>query len=411
MLIVVVACLLGLGVGTVVGWVLGRGLPRTTASRTRQTTPGRGEQEQPPAGEILPHVRRPMAVVDPRLRVVAVSGDAADVGLRRGEEVSQPALRAAASAALTALDGRPAPAREVVRIGAFSPVAMHVEVRASRLADGNVLLDVEDRSEAVRVEAVRRDFVVNVSHELKTPVGAISVLAETMTEAADDPDAVRRFSARMQQECSRLSKLVIGVIELSRVQGHDGPPRRERVHLDEIALQAVDQVRPLADASGIELVAGVRPGGVVDGDPDLLLSAARNLLVNAVTYSPSGTRVSCAVRRRDGRVDLVVTDRGIGIPVRDQERIFERFYRVDPARSRATGGTGLGLSIVKHIAEQHRGDIALWSRPGQGSTFTLRLPDADPRPPDGDPPEGSRTSRAPADTPAPPDRAHHGGAA
>lgn len=397
LLIVVVACLLGLVVGAVVGWLL-RGRAKVRARRRRHTTQGRGEHDRAEVAELLPHVRRPMAVVDARLRVIAVSGQAHEVGLRRGEEVSPPALRAAAAAALVAADGLPTPAREVLQVGGFSPVTVHVEVRASRLADGNVLLDVEDRSDAVRVEAVRRDFVVNVSHELKTPVGAISVLAETMVAAADDPDAVRRFSVRMQQECSRLSSLVIGVIELSRVQGHDPPARRERVRLDQVALQAVEQVRPLADASGITLVAGVQPGGVVEGDHDLLLSAARNMLVNAVTYSPSGTRVSCAVRRREGRVDLVVTDRGIGIPLRDQERVFERFYRVDPARSRATGGTGLGLSIVKHVAEQHRGDITLWSRPGQGSTFTLRLPDADPPPaaePDPSGHDGVASARAP----------------
>ncbi len=390
-----VASLLGLGVGAVVGVLV---VAAVMAGRRGPRADRSGTAREPGPAALLPHVRRPMALVDPRLRVLAVSPDADLVGLRTGEEVSPPPLRAAASAALAAPDGRPPVAREVLQAGGLSPRPVHVEVRASRLGDGSVLLDVEDRSESVRVEAVRRDFVVNVSHELKTPVGAISVLAETMVDASDDPAAVRRFSTRMLQECSRLSTLVSGIIELSRVQGVDGPLRRERVRLDVIAREALDQVRPLADASSITLATGTPEGAAtVEGDHDLLLTAARNLLVNAVTYSPAGTRVSCAVRRREGRVDLVVTDRGIGIPVPEQERVFERFYRVDPARSRATGGTGLGLSIVKHIAESHRGDIVLWSRPGQGSTFTLRLPD--PEPPAG-PPARTSAHRPGGGTPA-----------
>jgi two-component system sensor histidine kinase SenX3 len=370
-LVAAVVALAGLVVGVAVGALVAAAVVR----RRRAVTP-RAERTDAAVGALLPHARRPLAVLDPSLRVLAASPDAASVGLYTGRVVVQPPLRAAATAALAAPDGRPAPSRDVLRLGGFGATAVHVEVLASRLSDGNVLLDVEDRSEVERVEAVRRDFVVNVSHELKTPVGAISVLAETMTEAADDPDTVRRFSARMGQECNRLSALVAGIIELSRVQGVAGPVRRDRVDADAVVAEAVDQVRPLADASGIALVVAAPTGGVVAGDHDLLLTAVRNLLVNAVTYSPPGTRVSAAVLRREGRVDVVVTDRGIGIPLQDQERVFERFYRVDPARSRATGGTGLGLSIVKHIVESHRGDITLWSRPGQGSTFTLRLPEA-----------------------------------
>jgi two-component system, OmpR family, sensor histidine kinase SenX3 len=368
-LVVVAVALLAL----VAGATLGVGV---SGRRGRTPRPPRDGTREPVVAPLLPHTRRPMAVLDPGLRVLAASPEAAGVGLHTGHEVVQPPLRAAAAAALAAPDGLPEPARDVLRVGGISQAAVHVEVRASRLSDGNVLLDVEDRSEVERVDAVRRDFVVNVSHELKTPVGAISVLAETMGEAADDPATVRRFSARMQQECARLAALVSGIIELSRVQGVESVARRERVEVDDVVTDAVEQVRPLADSARITLVSSTRPGGVVAGDRDLLVTAVRNLLVNAVTYSPAETRVSCAVLRREGRVDVVVTDRGVGIPVRDQERVFERFYRVDPARSRATGGTGLGLSIVKHIAEAHRGDIALWSRPGQGSTFTLRLPAA-----------------------------------
>lgn len=372
----VLAVVAGVVGGLAAGWLLGRRRSGLGRHRPEGSGPARRGDDRARTLSVLSHVRRPMALVDRSLRVVAVSADAESIGLRPGEELSQPSLRAAATAALATTDGRPPTSRDEIDVGLISPVTVPVEVRASRLEDGNVLLDVEDRSEAVRVETIRRDFVVNVSHELKTPVGAISVLAETMTEAADDPEAVRRFSARMQKECARLTSLVSDIIELSRVQAVEGPRRREPVRLDDVAREAVEQVRPLATASGIQLFLGAPVPTVVTGDRELLLTAARNLLVNAVTYSPDGTRVSCAVRRREGRVDLVVTDRGIGIPLRDQERVFERFYRVDPARSRVTGGTGLGLSIVKHIAESHRGDITLWSRPGQGSTFTLRLPEA-----------------------------------
>jgi two-component system sensor histidine kinase SenX3 len=340
-----------------------------------------------------------MAVVDPRLVVVAGSPEARAVGMVTGEVVGIPQLRAAASAAMAHTTGeRPPAATEVLRLGGSPGLALHVAIMASRLEDGNVLLDVEDRTEAVRVENVRRDFVVNVSHELKTPVGAISVLAETMVAAADDPEAVRRFSSRMQQECSRLSHLVSDIIELSHVQGTDALARRAPVRVDALVREAVDQVRPVAEAADIALVVATPDPVVVAGDHDLLLTAVRNLLVNAVTYSPPGRRVSCAVRRRAGRAEIVVTDRGIGIPLHEQDRVFERFYRVDPARSRQTGGTGLGLAIVKHIAESHRGDITLWSRPGQGSTFTIRLPE---EPGAADPLPDPRAGRPPPPRPSP----------
>ncbi len=250
------------------------------------------------------------------------------------------------------------------------PVAVHVAPLTAQLA---VVL-AEDRSDARRVDDVRRDFVANVSHELKTPVGALSLLAEAVEGASDDPEAVKRFSGRMQHEATRLSSLVNELIDLSRLQGDDPMLHATVVQLDDVVADAVDRVRTMATATAIDLrVAGERHR-VVYGDREQLTMAVRNLLLNAVNYSPGRTHVVVAVRGAGDTVEVSVTDQGIGIPARDLERIFERFYRVDPARSRATGGTGLGLSIVKHVCANHGGEVAVWSVEGSGSTFTLRLP-------------------------------------
>ena len=238
-----------------------------------------------------------------------------------------------------------------------------------------MLLLAEDQTESRRVEEVRRDFVANVSHELKTPVGALALLAETVEDAADDPEAVRRFAGRMRQEASRLTKLAQDLITLSRIQAAEPIPDPIPVDLSLVVAEALDRCRMKANAHGIDLAADGEPSLVVLGDEDLLVNALRNLLENAVAYSPEKTRVVVATHRAAGDVvEISVTDQGIGIPQRDLERIFERFYRVDPARSRATGGTGLGLAIVKHVTAAHGGKVTVGSKVGEGSTFTLRLP-------------------------------------
>jgi two-component system, OmpR family, sensor histidine kinase SenX3 len=241
-------------------------------------------------------------------------------------------------------------------------------------ADGLILLLAEDQTESRRVEEVRRDFVANISHELKTPVGALALLAETMEEAADDPEAVRRFAGRMRQEASRLTYLVQDLITLSRIQAAEPMPDPITVDLSAIVADAVDRVRMKASARGIDLVAVCEERVVVLGDEDLLVTALRNLLENAIAYSPDRTRVMVSASRDARTAQVSVADQGIGIPERDRERIFERFYRVDPARSRATGGTGLGLAIVKHVMAAHRGKVTVWSQEGVGSTFTLQMP-------------------------------------
>ncbi|WTY93332.1 ATP-binding protein [Sphaerisporangium sp. NBC_01403] len=239
---------------------------------------------------------------------------------------------------------------------------------------GQVLVLAEDQTERRRVEAVRRDFVANVSHELKTPVGALSLLAETIQDAAEDPVAVTRFAGRMQHEAARLTYLVQDLITLSRIQGGEPIPTPGCVPVDEVLHEAIDRCNTKASAKDIALVAGGTEGLRVWGDDELLVTALRNLIDNAVAYSPESTRVVVSARPAGEVVEVSVSDQGIGIPESSQERIFERFFRVDAARSRATGGTGLGLAIVKHVAVAHGGEVTVWSKEGSGSTFTLRLP-------------------------------------
>ncbi|MCW2524756.1 MAG: two-component sensor histidine kinase [Frankiales bacterium] len=241
-----------------------------------------------------------------------------------------------------------------------------------------VLLQFSDITETLRLERVRRDFVANVSHELKTPVGALTLLAEAVQDAADDPEAVQRFSHRMQREGARLGRLVQELIELSRLQGAEPLPGPQLVDVEHILSEAVDRSRLAAESSGITVVDRTEAGLQVRGNETQLANAVANLVDNAIAYSSEHTKVGVAarsVREATGEwVEIAVTDQGIGIAEGDLDRVFERFYRVDQARSRATGGTGLGLAIVKHIASNHGGGVSVWSVAGSGSTFTIRLP-------------------------------------
>jgi two-component system sensor histidine kinase SenX3 len=268
--------------------------------------------------------------------------------------------------------------------GRTASFAIRVASLGAAVGDGGlVLVLAEDQTESRRVEEVRRDFVANISHELKTPVGALALLAETVEDAAHDPEAVLRFAGRMRQEASRLTDLVQDLIMLSRIQAAEPMPDPRPVELDQVIAEALDRCRMRANAHGIELAAAGEPDLSIMGDEDLLVTALRNLLENAVAYSPEKTRVLISTRRASADwAEVSIADQGIGIPERDLERIFERFYRVDPARSRATGGTGLGLAIVKHVTAAHGGEVRVWSKEGAGSTFTLRLP---LRAPDGSP--------------------------
>ncbi|KZF09979.1 MULTISPECIES: sensor histidine kinase [unclassified Rhodococcus (in: high G+C Gram-positive bacteria)] len=237
-----------------------------------------------------------------------------------------------------------------------------------------VVLFADDDSEQVRMEATRRDFVANVSHELKTPVGAMSLLAEALLESADDPASVRHFGGKVVAESKRLGNMVTELIALSRLQGAEKLPDLEVVDVDTVVNEAMDRSKLAAENAGISVTTDHPSGLEVLGDQALLVTALANLIQNAIAYSSDGAPVSVSRALRGDNVAFAVTDRGIGIAKEDQERVFERFFRVDKARSRATGGTGLGLAIAKHVAANHNGSISLWSKLGTGSTFTLQIP-------------------------------------
>ncbi len=240
--------------------------------------------------------------------------------------------------------------------------------------DGMVLVLLADESEARRVDAVRRDFVANVSHELKTPIGALGLLSEAILGAKDEPDEVVHFATRMQNESKRLADLVQEIIDLSRLQSSDPLQKAFAVEVSDAVREAVRQAQFSSEQRNITLEIGEVEDATVIGDRDQIVTAIHNLIENAVNYSPEDTKVSIVTKRSGDLIEISVTDQGIGIAEPDLARVFERFYRVDPARSRLTGGTGLGLSIVKHIALNHGGDVKVWSKVGVGSTFTLLLP-------------------------------------
>lgn len=240
---------------------------------------------------------------------------------------------------------------------------------------GLIAVLIFDDSEFRRLDAVRRDFVANISHELKTPIGALSILSEAVLEASDDPVAITRFASRMQTEAKRLSDLVQEIINLSRIQDEDPLKDANPILLSDLILQAIDESRLTAESREIKIEFIKNNEITILGDESQLEMAISNLIENAINYSPNKTTVVVSLNKVDDLAEIKVKDQGIGISEENIERIFERFYRVDPARSRATGGTGLGLSIVKHIITNHGGDITVWSEQGEGSTFTMRLPE------------------------------------
>ncbi len=262
------------------------------------------------------------------------------------------------------------------RRSAVSRPGMAIQGHVRRLGEDSkfAVIFVDDQSEQARMEATRRDFVANVSHELKTPVGAMGVLAEALLESADDPQTVRRFGEQVLGESKRLANMVGELIELSRLQGAEKLPTFDMVDIDDTVAEAISRYKVAADNADITIATDEPAGFKAVGNQPLLVTAVANLISNAIAYSPQGSTVSISRRRRGDNVEIAVTDRGIGIAPTDQERVFERFFRVDKARSRATGGTGLGLAIVKHVAANHNGSIRLWSKAGTGSTFTLSVP-------------------------------------
>lgn len=260
----------------------------------------------------------------------------------------------------------------------YGPPTVAVVVRAQPIPGGGAMATVEDISERRRVDAVRTDFVANISHELKTPIGAMAVLADALSDAGDpqtgDPDVVVRLAGRIAVESERLSRTIDDLMELSRIELGEEPVR-DVVAIGDVVRETIDRARSFAESRGIELaVLDAGSALTVIGDRRQLISALGNLVENAIKYSEPGSAVQLRSRATDDVVEVMVVDNGIGIPPSEQTRIFERFYRVDRARSRTTGGTGLGLSIVRHIATNHHGEIVVSSEEGRGSTFVLRLP-------------------------------------
>lgn len=256
----------------------------------------------------------------------------------------------------------------------FKSAKQFLSARATMLSEDLVILLVEDKTEAKRLEEVRHDFVENISHELKTPISAISLLAEALQLSLEDAEQTKKFAGNLQRESKRLGTLVNRIIELSRIQAGDIGGQPESFALGDVITEAVDANLFLADRRSVKVSFDVLANVMIHGDRELIAMAIKNLIENAVLYSEANSQVGVGLSVEGDFAEVSVTDTGIGIPVDEQERIFERFYRVDPSRSRETGGTGLGLAIVKHAAQNHGGEVAVFSRVGLGSTFTLKLP-------------------------------------
>ena len=341
---------IALGIGIIIG-ALVTFLWRYSERKQQLPAPTEDSLVSADTSAVLAALRSSAVLISPDGHVVQASAPAHELGLIQDDRLRNPELQALVSAVMR--DG-------IVRQDSFT-------INRKRRAASH-------RTRENRIESLRRDFVANSSHELKTPIGAINLLAEAVSEASDDPEAVERFAGRMQIESERLSRLIQQIIDLSRIQDDEAITDRVVLSLSELGAAAIERSGTEALAKDIDISITAPEQISVYGNRIQLLSALNNLVENAVAYSPEGSKVSVSVKRDGDDAFIVVTDSGIGIEPNDRNRVFERFYRVDPARARSTGGTGLGLSIVKHVAASHGGAIDLWSEPGVGSTFTMRLP-------------------------------------
>ncbi|MFZ4894675.1 sensor histidine kinase [Plantibacter sp. Mn2098] len=319
-------------------------------------------------------------VIDPSNNVLKASPGAFALGLVRDRILTQPEL--VDIAAEVRRTGEPTTRPVELPLGRFGETTRSLSIRGARLGSRFIMLLAEDHTEARRLDEVRRDFIANISHELKTPIGAIGLLSEALDSAADDAERVRKFAGRLATESQRLTRMTGEIINLSRLQAADALHQPELVAVDRVIATAVDQNRVTAESIGVALSVKGGAGLEVYGDETLLVVAVNNLISNAIHYSPAGSHVGIGIREVQGVIEIAVTDQGVGIPDEDRDRVFERFFRVDQARSRHTGGTGLGLSIVKHTVQNHGGEVKVWSQLGRGSTFTIRLPKATTPPED-----------------------------
>ena len=363
----VLALVVGIAAGT-------RLSPRVAQRRQRVAAESTGITVAQMLQRIVALMPMGAAVVDTHRDVVYLNDRARELGLVRDRQLDAQAWQAAQQALAgddAEFDLQPPKRAAAGRSG----ISVHGQARLLSEEDRRfAVVFVHDQSDHARMEATRRDFVANVSHELTTPVGAMALLAEALLASADDSETVRRFAEKVLIEANRLGDMVAELIELSRLQGAERLPNVIDVDVDSVVSEAISRHKVAAENANIEVRTDAPSGLRVLGDQTLLVTALANLVSNAIAYSTPGSPVSISRRRRGDNIEIAVTDRGIGIALEDQERVFERFFRGDKARSRATGGSGLGLAIVKHVAANHDGSIGVWSKPGTGSTFTLSIP-------------------------------------
>jgi two-component system sensor histidine kinase SenX3 len=332
---------------------------------------GNTKQTAKVAAEVLEALGTPAVVVDETNVMVQATSAAEEFGLQSDRTLIELELLALVDLARTTKTSQSV--EGAINVGGRAS-KVWVLATAAPIGSGSVILTLEDRTEARRLEETRRDFVANISHELKTPIGAIGLLAETLQGATDDPEAVLKFASSLQREASRLGHIVQEIIELSRLQAATEVKNSADYRLADLIADALERVKTLAEVKKMRLVSDLDESILIEINYEQVATAVTNLFENAINYSDPGGQIGISLKRVDNFAEIVVTDSGVGIALEDQSRIFERFYRVDPSRSRETGGTGLGLAIVKHIALNHGGDISVFSKPGLGSTFTLTLP-------------------------------------
>jgi two-component system, OmpR family, sensor histidine kinase SenX3 len=360
---IILGVLLALAAGTALGWKLGKKSPKVEEAET--------DAFPDLVAEVLELMGSVGLVVDVSNKVVGTNSWAESFGLvDRGflvhAEITDLVKRSRLGSDIESFEG-------ILRVG-LAQEKVSVFAKSKLVAGDYVVLVLEDRTSDIRLDKTRRDFIENISHELKTPIGAIALLSEAIQEAGDDRESVSKFAASLNKESSRLTLLVQDIINLSRLQSEEVIAAAELVDLTDVVTEAIDRNEQLAFNRKIQLVSDQSMKLEVFGNKEMLITAVKNLIENAITYSDQGTSVGIGCSVKENIAEITVTDSGSGISPEDQQRIFERFYRADPSRSRETGGTGLGLSIVKHVAKIHRGEVKLFSQVGVGSTFTLRIP-------------------------------------
>jgi len=361
--VIILGGVVALAVGATFGWFLGK--------RTSRVIEAEPDSFPDLVAEVLELMGSVGIVLDGSNRVVGTNSWAESFGLvARGllvhAEIADLAKRARSGSNIESFEG-------VLRVG-LAQEKVSVAAKAKLVEGDYVVLVLEDRTSDIRLDKTRRDFIENISHELKTPIGAIALLSEAIQEAGDDREAVAKFASSLNKESSRLTFLVQDIIKLSRLQSEEVLASAEIVDLHDVMAEAIDRNEQLAASRKIRLNSEQAPKLEVFGNKEMLITAVKNLIENAISYSEPGTSVGIGCSAKESIAEITVTDSGAGISPENQQRIFERFYRADPSRSRETGGTGLGLSIVKHVAKIHRGEIKLFSQVGVGSTFTLRVP-------------------------------------